>query len=464
MVWTEQAGPTVDERRADGRARRKAVPRSSHGQWAPAPDRPDPVALVEGQNEQRLRELLPVRRGRMVASPFTFYRGAARVMAWDLSATPDSGLTVQACGDAHLSNFGAYASPERQLVFDVNDFDETLPGPWEWDLKRLAASFTIAARQSGMAAADRASVTAEAVSSYRQAMADFAEMGYLALWYDTMSFEALAEAPGLFIDQRERERLDRFARKARSKDNLQALHKLAVEVDGSYRIRSDPPVLVPLEEVPEGLPAGDLEAIVDAALDDYRASLPDHRAALLDRFTPVDIALKVVGVGSVGTVCLVALLEGRDRDDPLFLQIKEATRSVLAEHLPASRYRNHGRRVVEGQRLMQSASDVFLGWTRGAGGRDFYLRQLRDWKGSVDVEAMDVEALTRYARMCGWTLARGHARSGDAVAIAAYVGAGTVLDQALVEFSEAYADQNEADHAEFAQAIADGRLEADVEG
>lgn len=464
MPWSDDDRPTPEERRAEGRERRKAVPRSAHGDWAPAPDRPDPVALLEEQGEQRLPWLAPVRRGRMVASPFTFFRGAARIMATDLAATPDSGLRVQACGDAHLSNFGAYASPERQLVFDANDFDETLPGPWEWDLKRLAASFTIAAQASGFSAKAQRATTAEAVAAYRTAMAEMAGMRELDLWYDHLSIQELAQVPGVIDSKAGRKRMSRFVAKAQAKDSLQALRKLAVEEGGRWRIRSQPPVLVPLRDLPDERGPDELAEIVQRALDDYRSTLPDHRAHLLDRFQPIDIALKVVGVGSVGTRCLIVLLEGRDRGDPLFLQIKEATRSVLEEHLPKSRYRNSGRRVVEGQHLVQAASDVFLGWTRSTAGRDFYVRQLRDWKGSVVVEAMDPTQLRSYARVCGWTLARGHARTGDRCAIAGYVGRGVALDRSMVAFAEAYAAQNAEDHAAFAQAIADGQLEADVDG
>ena len=464
MEWTDEGRATPEDRRALGRSRRKDVPRSSHGDWSPAPDRPDPVALLEEQNEARLAHLVPVRRGRMVATAFTFYRGAARIMASDLADTPDAGLRVQACGDAHLSNFGAYASPERQLFFDVNDFDETLPGPWEWDLKRLAASFTIAAQHVGFSRSAQRSITARAVSSYREAMAEMAELRQLDLWYDHLNVDELGEVPGMLGGKQARKRLRGFSAKARSKDSLQALRKLAVDDGGRWRIRSDPPVLIPLEDLPDERSAAQLRQEVELVLDRYRTTLPDHRAHLLSTFRPIDVALKVVGVGSVGTRCLIVLLEGRDRQDPLFLQLKEADRSVLEEHLPKSRYRNHGRRVVEGQRLVQAASDVFLGWTRSSTGTDFYVRQLRDWKGSVDVDAYDEDGLRRYARVCGWTLARGHARSGDPIAIAGYVGTGDVLDRALVAFAESYAEQNRADHAAFAQAIADGRLEADLDG
>ena len=463
MSWQDVDRPTPQERHASGRARRKEVPRSSHGDWAPAPGRPDPVALLEEQNADRVSFLVPIRRGRMAATPFTFFRGAARVMATDLAATPDSGLRVQACGDAHLSNLGAYASPERELVFDLNDFDETLPGPWEWDLKRLAASFTIAAQASGFAAKAQRSITAAAVASYRTGMRRLADERFLDVWYEHLPVSDLAEVPGVADGEQGDQPLSRFAAKARNRDSLQALHKLAVEEGGTWRIRSQPPVLIPLSEVPAEHRPEEYEQVAHDALDDYRSTLPDHRAHLLSRYQPIDIAAKVVGVGSVGTRCLIVLLQGRDHDDPLFLQIKEAGRSVLEEHLPRSRYRNAGRRVVEGQRLLQAASDVFLGWTRGQGGRDFYVRQLRDWKGSVPVEAMDEQQLGRYARVCGWTLARAHARTGDPSAIAGYVGQGVVLDRAMVAFAEAYAAQNAEDHAAFAQAIADGRLEADEE-
>lgn len=464
QAWEHGIHLSSAERREQGRAFRKAVPRSSHAEWAAGPDRPDPVALLEGQNTDRLQFLVPVRRGRMMVSAFTFYRGAARIMASDLATTPASGLTVQACGDAHLSNFGFYASPERELVFDINDFDETLPGPWEWDVKRLAASFTIAGRNRGFSDKDCRAITAASVASYRETMAELAGSRTLDIWYAHLSSDEMYAHLKSQGATKAAKRTHKVAAKARSKDSLQALRKLAIRVDGRYQIKSDPPVLVPLRELPSVGDAEELDHILQASFDDYRSTTRPDRQLLLDRFRPVDVALKVVGVGSVGTRCFVVLLEGRDEADPLFLQVKEATGSVLGEHLPRTRWRNHGRRVVEGQRLMQSSSDVFLGWSRSLRGYDFYWRQLRDWKGSFDVEAVSRKGLARYAAVCGWTLARSHARSGDPISISAYMGTGTVFDDAIAEFSAKYADQNEHDYMEFLAAIEDGTLEADASG
>jgi uncharacterized protein (DUF2252 family) len=449
---------TLEERVEIGRVARSQVPRSSHRLWEAPEGRPDPVALLEQQNETRVPWLVPLRHARMSVSPFTFFRGTACVMAADLATTPNSGLTVQVGGDAHLSNFGAYASPERQLVFDANDFDETLPGPWEWDLKRLAASFTVAAQSLGFDPPSARMVTAQAVKSYRKSIVRYGEMGYLDLWYDHVTSDDVRQSRG--VDPVElAARLDRFERKARAKTSLQALEKLAIEENGHYRIRSDPPVLFPLRDLPAEYDAPALEGVVHAGLEAYKESLSDDRRCLLDRFKIVDVGVKVVGVGSVGTRCLIVLLEGRDRQDPLFLQIKEAGPSVLEEHLDASVYANHGRRVVEGQKLTQAESDIFLGWTEGGlEGFHFYVRQLRDWKGSVALDTGTPEQLAFYARLCGMTLARGHARTGDAVAIASYLGKSDSLDRAITDFSEAYADQNQRDYEAFTTAIHDGRL------
>jgi uncharacterized protein (DUF2252 family) len=403
-------------------------------------------------------DLVPVRHGRMMATPFTFYRGAAKVMAADLAAAPASGFTVQACGDAHLSNFGAYASPERQLLFDLNDFDETLPGPWEWDVKRLAASFTIAGRNNGFTRKQIQGITATCVSSYRTSMTRFAGMQELDVWYSHLAVEELLPLV------KRRQQLEKVIAKAKTRDSLQAASKLTEIVDGRRRIVSDPPLLVPVEDY-RGIDPAHVRALLEAAFVDYKKTLQDDRRSLLDRFRMVDVARKVVGVGSVGTLCLIALLQGRDEDDLLLLQIKEATRSVLEDHLKRSRYRTHGQRVVHGQRLMQAASDPFLGWVvgRGQAHRHFYWRQLRDWKASAVIEEQDPALMTGYARVCGWTLARAHARSGDAVEIAAYLGSGDVFDRAIVEFADRYADQNESDHAAFVDAVREGRIEA-VEG
>ena len=425
------------------------------------PDRPDPVALLEAQNHDRVPWLVPIRHARMQVSPFTFYRGAARIMAHDLAHTPASGLDVQAAGDAHLSNFGAYASPERQLVFDQNDFDETLPGPWEWDLKRLAASFMVAGQHMGFTPKRCRAATSAVTRAYRQAMAGFAAMGLLDLWYDQVTIDDLRETSDLDRKVLE-ERLDRFQRQATRKTSLQALSKLAEVVDGEYRIRTEAPLLYRMRDLPDQHDAPVLEAAAIGAFENYKETLEDHRRHFLDRYRLVDVGAKVVGVGSVGTRCLILLLEGRDEGDPLFLQAKEAGTSVLEEHLPSSTYDNSGRRVVEGQRLIQAQSDSFLGWTQGTGPgqRHFYLRQLRDWKGSVEVEKSTPNQLVFYAGLCGTTLARGHARSGDAEAIRAYAGKSTALDRAITAFAEQYAAQNLEDFQAFRRAIADGRLEA----
>lgn len=450
----------VSEPTEQGRELRRSTPRSAHADWAPAPGRPDPVALIEEQNESRVPWLVPIRHARMSVSPFTFYRGAARIMASDLATTPSSGLTVQLAGDAHLSNFGAYASPERRLVFDQNDFDETLPGPWEWDLKRLATSFVVACQFHGHPAKAARSVAAEAVRSYREAMARFADQSYLELWYHHIDVATVGTNSGLPAPELE-QRLERFRRRATRKTSQHALEKLAEVVDGKWRIRYDPPVLFPLDHLPGNEDQEALRASVLNSLASYRSTLDDSRIALFDRYQLVDVAVKVVGVGSVGTRCLIALLRGRDERDPLFLQVKEAGPSVLAEHLPPSRYEHQGQRVVEGQRLVQATSDIFLGWTSGEiSNVDFYVRQLRDWKGSVDIEADGItpDQLRFYAGLCGLTLARGHARSGDAAAIASYAGAGTRLDRAIAAFAESYASQNVEDFTRFREAIESGRL------
>ena len=453
--------PTVEERTELGRSLRSATPRSEHAEWVPSPGRPDPVALIEEQNADRVPWLVPIRHARMSVSPFTFYRGAAQIMAADLAGSPVSGLDVQLGGDAHLSNFGAYASPERRLVFDQNDFDETLPGPWEWDLKRLTTSFVVACQFHGHPVDATRLVAAEAVRSYRVSMAQFADQGYLSLWYDYVDVDDIGANSGLPAKELNK-RLDRFRKKATRKTSQQALEKLAEFVDGRWRIRHEPPVLFPLGHLPGNEDEDLVRAAVDHSLGDYKRTLDDSRAALLDRYELVDIGVKVVGVGSVGTRCLIALLIGRDDHDPLFLQIKEAGPSALADFLPPSVYEHQGQRVVEGQRLVQATSDIFLGWTTGElAGIHYYLRQLRDWKGSVEVEADGVtpEQLGFYAGLCGMTLARGHARTGDAVAIRSYAGKGTTLDSAIVTFAESYAAQNLEDFARFEQAIADGRLE-----
>ena len=473
---TKVPHPSVDERRARGKQARDHTPPSSHTGWAAATGRPDPVGLLEEQNRTREPDLVPVRHGRMLVSPFTFYRGAATIMAADLDGTPTAGLQVQLCGDAHLSNFGAFASPERRLLFDLNDFDETLPGPFEYDVKRLAASFTIAGRNNGFGKAEARAATLEAARAYREAMAGFAAMGTLAIWYAHLDEDQLlggvqsatAEAKKASKKQAKAvkqvgKNVRKGAAKARTRDSLQALSKLGERVDGQYRIVSQPPIVVPARELQTtyGLSADQMERVIREQYRGYRASLRDDQRQLLERFQFVDMARKVVGVGSVGTRAFIVLLQGRDQQDPLFLQVKEATRSVLEGHLRKSRYRQPGERVVRGQRMMQAASDIFLGWTKGVeDNRYFYWRQLRDMKASAEVETMTPVALALYARICGWTLARAHARSGDPVAIAAYLGEDDQFDRSISDFAKRYADQNELDYQAFADAVRSGRLDA----
>ncbi len=466
--------PSVEERRAQGKESRKRVPQSGHAGWKPAADRPDPVALLEEQNATREPDLVPVRHGRMMVSPFTFYRGAAKIMAADLKDTPTAGLKVQLCGDAHLSNFGVFASPERQLLFDLNDFDETLPGPFEYDVKRMSASFTIAARNNGFSKAEARDATLASVAAYRTTMAEFAEMTTMDIWYAHLSEEQLMAAVDSFVashkDKSQKKvakghakAAKKTAQKAHTRDSLQALSKLGEIVDGRYRIVSQPPIVVPARDLHAayGLSAEQLEHVIHEQFRAYRATLQDDRRHLLEKFEIVDMARKVVGVGSVGTRAFIVLLQGRDQQDPLFLQVKEATKSVLEDHLPKSRYRQPGERVVQGQRMMQAASDIYLGWTKGVeANRHLYWRQLRDMKGSAVVESLTPPALAFYARQCGWTLARAHARSGDPVAIAAYLGKGDKFDQSVTDFSERYADQNEQDYKAFTEAINSGRLAA----
>jgi uncharacterized protein (DUF2252 family) len=470
------AHPSVDERRARGKQARDQTPPSSHTGWAPATDRPDPVGLLQEQNRTREPDLVPVRHGRMLVSPFTFYRGAAKIMAADLDGTPTAGLQVQLCGDAHLSNFGAFASPERRLLFDLNDFDETLPGPFEYDVKRMAASFTIAGRNNGFSKADTTAATRASVAAYREAMAGFAAMGTLAIWYAHLDEDQLlsgvqsATAEGKKTSKKTAKAVKQVGRnlrkgaaKARTRDSLQALSKLGERVDGQYRIVSQPPIVVPARELQTtyGLSADQMEGMIREQYRGYRATLRDDQRQLLERFQFVDMARKVVGVGSVGTRAFIVLLQGRDPQDPLFLQVKEATTSVLEGHLRKSRYRQPGERVVRGQRMMQAASDIFLGWTKGMqDNRYFYWRQLRDMKASAEVETMTPVALALYARICGWTLARAHARSGDPIAIAAYLGEDDQFDRSITSFAKRYADQNELDYQAFADAIRSGRLQA----
>jgi uncharacterized protein (DUF2252 family) len=446
-------------------ATRAEAPRSSHGDWAPASDRPDPVALLEEQAENREPSLVPIRYGRMVVSPFTFYRGAAYIQASDLAGTPDSGIKVQLCGDAHLSNFGGFASPDRDLVFDLNDFDETLPGPWEWDVKRLAASIEVAGRARGFKRKQRRRIVRGSVAEYREAMRRFAAMSVLDVWYSRIDASNLEAEFGSQFGRVQVKRFQKTVAKAKAKDSSRAYNKLAVSMNGGARITADPPLIMPVEDLLPDAEAAEVEARMSALVEQYRECLSDDRRHLLDRYRYVHAARKVVGVGSVGTRAWVLLLLGRDDDDdPLFLQAKEAQKSVLAPFLGESEYENQGRRVVEGQRLMQSASDIFLGWIHATGidgaPRDFYVRQLWDWKGSADIDAMVPDGMAAYGRMCGWTLARAHARSGPAGAIASYLGGGSSFDKAMVRFAGAYADQNERDHQALVDAIDSGRIEA----
>jgi Uncharacterized protein conserved in bacteria (DUF2252) len=504
MAVPKIAHPSIDDRKAKGLEARDQAPLPGHTGWSPAADRPDPVALLQEQDTTREPDLVPVRHGRMMVSPFTFYRGAATVMAADLKDTPVAGLEVQLCGDAHLSNFGLFASPERILMFDLNDFDETLPGPFEYDVKRMAASFTIAGRNNGFSTADSRAATLASVTAYREAMAGFAQMRTMDIWYAHLDEDELMASINSAVagaakqekadkklaraDKRkapkkekkaEREekraeeaektaktaakRAEKIAAKAHTRDSLQALSKLCEQAGGTHRIVSQPPVLVPARDLAAtyGLSPDQVMPVLHEQFRAYRATLQDDRRRLLERFEIVDAARKVVGVGSVGTRAFIILLQGRDAQDPLFLQIKEATASVLEPYVRKSRFRQHGERVVQGQRMMQAASDIYLGWTKGLDvRRHFYWRQLRDMKGSADPELMRPVGLTFYARTCGWTLARAHARSGDPVAIGEYLGGSDAFDQSITDFSERYADQNERDYQEFVNEVRSGRLEA----
>ena len=457
---------TVAEREARGKAARKEVPRSSHALYEPPAGRADPVKLLERQAKTRVPELVPIRYGRMLVSPFTFYRGAALIMAADLAGTPRSGLTVQCCGDAHLSNFGVFASPERRLVFDINDFDETLPGPWEWDVKRLAASVLIAAQYNGYPAKDQDQVVLHTVAAYRSAMAEFAAMKNLEVWYANLDAAAAIAELGPQLASKQVTRTEKALAKARTRDSMSAFSKLTVAVDGQARIRAEPPLIVPMADLAEGRKREEMFEALHELLLSYRATLQHDRRVLLEQYELVDFARKVVGVGSVGTRAWIGLLLGRDGQDPLFLQMKEAEASVLEGFLGPSEFENHGERVVTGQHLMQAQSDIFLGWVHVESGldeqeRDFYGRQLKDWKGSAEVEQMVPSGMAIYGRLCGWTLARAHACSGDRVAIASYLGKGSSFDRAIVEFAHAYAQQNERDYRALVQAVDSGRITAE---
>ena len=448
--------PTGAERQAAGKALRDKFPRTSHGEWAPAARRIDPVAQIISSSKGRLPELIPIRYGRMLASPFTFYRGTANIMAADLGTTPATDIPVQACGDCHLLNFGVFATPERGTIFDINDFDETMPGPWEWDVKRLAASMVLAARSNGFSAADQRDAAEASVRSYREHMAEYAEMRAMEVWYSRIDSETLAAS---FTDKvgvaRFRKRLAKATSRSAAVDDFP---KMAEAKDGRHVIKDNPPLIYhhQMLDTPE------MRSNIETAFADYRKTLPDDRRVLLDRYRAADFALKVVGVGSVGTLCAVFLLMAAD-DDPLFLQVKEARRSVLAPFVAKGRYANDGQRIVEGQRLMQAASDIFLGWTRGKSGRDFYLRQLRDVKLKPMVEIFSRSTMAEYGAVCGWTVARAHARSGDPGMIAGYLGSKEVFDKAVATFAVAYADQAERDHAAMAAAVRKGRIEVVLE-
>jgi len=462
---------TLDERIARGKTARTDAPRSSHGRWSPASDRPDPVALLEEQAATRIPELVPIRHGRMLVSPFTFFRGAALIMAADLGPTPRAGVNVQLCGDAHLSNFGVFGSPERRLIFDINDFDETFPGPWEWDVKRLAASFEVAGRELGFSPSDRRDVVMTAVSTYRLMMRRAARMRVLDAWYDHLDVDQVL----LFVKKAVRDgRLGKAqaketaadVAKARTRDHLRAFAKRADEVGGELRFVADPPLIVPIDDLlPPGTEREELDAWTASVVMAYRRSLARQHHPI-EEYRLLDSARKVVGVGSVGTQAWIHLFAGRDDGDPLILQSKEAQPSVLERFLGKSPYTNNGQRVVVGQHLMQAATDIFLGWYRAKGldgvSRDYYARQLHDWKGGAEFETFRVPRATLYAELCGATLARAHARWGDRIAISSYLGSGDVFDRAIADFSAAYADQNERDYEAFSAAVKTGRLDAET--
>ncbi len=462
---------TVEERIARGRSARKDAPRSSHAAFTPAVDRPDPIALLELQAATRVPELVPIRYGRMLVSPFTFYRGGAAIMANDLASTPNANITVQCCGDAHLSNFGLFGTPERQLIFDINDFDETLPGPWEWDVKRLAASFEIMGRELGYARSDRRDIVRAGVHSYRQRIRDAATRGTLDVWYDHLEAGALLDEVATEVrkgdlSMKAAQRAHQDVAKARTRDSVRLLSRRAASVDGELRIVPDPPLVVPIEDlVVPGSEWEQTDVLVKELLSSYRQTLGvEHHP--LEEFRYAHGARKVVGVGSVGTRCYILLLVGRDDADPLFLQAKEANASVLEPYVGVSEYTHHGHRVVAGQRLMQAATDVFLGWQRITGldgvTRDYYVRQLHDWKGSLDTDDLPARSALLYSRICGATLARAHARWGDRVAIASYLGKSDRFDRAIADFASAYADQNERDYASLVDAVKTGRIAAEA--
>jgi uncharacterized protein (DUF2252 family) len=454
------------ERASFGKAARGLVPRDGHAALELPFDRPDPVDLLEMQARSRLPELVPVRYGRMLISPFAYFRGSAVAMASDLAGTPVTGFTVQACGDAHLGNFGVFRCPQGGLVFDISDFDETLASPWEWDVKRLAASLEIAARDNGFTGRQRRAIVTAAVARYREAMRQFADQNNLGVWYARAELDQLRRDFAAELNARQRKLVDKGMATAQTRDSMQALAKLTTVEDGQLRIKADPPLVVPIDDlVPAETDRQVLEQELAEIFDGYKKTLSTELRFLLDQYKIIDMARKVVGVGSVGTRCWIVLMMGQDRADPLFLQVKEAPKSALSGYAGASRYTNQGQRVVAGQRLMQAYGDIFLGWHRVSGldgqTRDFYIRQLKDWKFSLDVQAMVPRGMRSYAELCGWTLARAHARSGDRIAIASYLGRSDVIDQAIADFAAAYADQNQRDHEALLSAVASGRIAAD---
>ncbi len=440
---------SVEERQERGRAMRVRTPRAAHAYWAEAPNRPDPIALLQSQATTRLQDLVPIRYARMRLSPFAFLRGSAIVMANDLAQTPRTGIQTQLCGDAHCSNFGAFASPERTLLFDINDLDETYPGPWEWDVKRLAASLYVAGRNNGFSEAVNRTVAVAAAASYRQHMAELASMSTLDVWYTHVTADDLLN---VLTNKQLKKQAQKAVVKIRQRGSMRAFDKLTEVVDGRPIIANDPPLVMRVTEEVMGTE-------VRTIMDKYQQTLPSAQRHVLERFEVLDVALKVVGVGSVGTRCFIVLLMGRDNSDPLFLQVKEAEMSVLEPHLQRGVYKQQGERVVGGLELMQAASDIFLGWLTGPQGRFFYVRQLHDMKGSIEVENQSPATLELYARLCGHTLARAHARaSGNAVEIAAYLGVNDQFDLALGSFAEAYANQTERDYAALLAAIKSGRI------
>ncbi|WP_026603384.1 DUF2252 domain-containing protein [Methylomonas sp. 11b] len=441
-----------EERLAAGKSLRDKAPRTSHAAWLAPAKRRDPIDILEESNRDRLPELVPIRYGRMLRSPFTFLRGSAGLMAYDLATTPTTGLRVQACGDCHLLNFGLFATPERNLVFDINDFDETLPAPWEWDLKRLATSFVVAVRDQRFSDEDAQAVAVECARAYREHLRDYSRMSPLEVWYDRMDAEKLIEmAP----DEKLRKKREQIIEKARQRVGDQLVPKIAATVGGRHRLIDQPPVLFHIQDE-------EAEQLIQEGLEAYKASLADERRVLFDRYRLEDFAGKVVGIGSVGTRCMVGLFFSAE-NHPLLLQIKEACPSVLEPYAGKSGYDNHAQRVVVGQRLMQSSSDIFLGWARGARGRDFFVRQLRDMKMSVPIEGATLQRCFIYAELCGWTLARAHARSGDAAAISGYLGKSDRFDQAIGEFALAYADQNQRDYTALVDAVNSGRVKTLIE-